>query len=210
MVDSKSVDNALAWFPEWGWWCLNTSLSVWACLCDVGFYFSVLSTVRWNHNDVQKRRKLNFTEKNLTTGLIFMIVVVNIFITAIRVHRPNHSDWPNTRRCLVFFPLCSHSFNAPLFLNRQVFFLILCEHLAPMDIHVVSMFWAPPLLTSTTSYLTYKHTDPSRLSEKFPPENNQKAENPFWACKKETSAVTKGVWYVNGTTFVSVGGQTGK
>lgn len=210
MVDSKSVDNALAWFPEWGCWCLTTSLSVWACLCDVGFYFLVLSTVRWNLNDVQKRQKLNFME-NLTTGLVFMIVVVNIFITAIGVHRPNHSNWPNTRRCLVFSPFMFTLFEcSPLFKQTSIFsdpLWALGSNRHTCSQHVLG---TSSLDLHKTSYLTYKHTDPSRLPEKFPPENNQKAENPFLACKKETSAVTKGVWYVNSTTFVSAGGQTGK
>ncbi|XP_075882169.1 ninjurin-1 [Nelusetta ayraudi] len=47
--------------------------------------------VRWNLNDVQKHQKLNLME-NLTTGLVFMIVVVNVFITAFGVHRPNRSN----------------------------------------------------------------------------------------------------------------------
>lgn len=41
-------------------------------------------------------------------------------------------------------------------------------------------FREPALLTSITSYLTYKHTDLSGLAENFPPlENNMGAENPF-------------------------------
>lgn len=61
------------------------------CVFVIKWYFLVLSTVRWNLNDEQKHWRLNFLE-NLTTGLVFMIVVVNVFITAFGVHRPNRSD----------------------------------------------------------------------------------------------------------------------
>ncbi|KAK2897457.1 hypothetical protein Q8A73_013837 [Channa argus] len=45
-------------------------------------------TVRWNLNDEQKHWRLNIME-NLATGLVFIIVVVNVFITAFGVHQPN-------------------------------------------------------------------------------------------------------------------------
>ncbi|XP_013990271.1 ninjurin-1 [Salmo salar] len=44
--------------------------------------------VRWNLNDQSKHFRLNVME-NLATGLIFVIVVVNIFITAFGVQKPN-------------------------------------------------------------------------------------------------------------------------
>ncbi|XP_029994148.1 ninjurin-1 [Sphaeramia orbicularis] len=44
--------------------------------------------VRWNLNDEQKHWTLDIME-NLATGLVFIIVVVNIFITAFGVHRSN-------------------------------------------------------------------------------------------------------------------------
>uniref|UniRef100_UPI003AAA8694 ninjurin-1-like n=1 Tax=Centroberyx gerrardi TaxID=166262 RepID=UPI003AAA8694 len=44
--------------------------------------------VRWNLNDEQKHWRLNIME-NLATGLVFIIVVVNVFITAFGVQRPN-------------------------------------------------------------------------------------------------------------------------
>lgn len=51
----------------------------------------LLFTVRWNLNDEQKHQRLNFME-NLATGLVFIIVVVNVFITAFGVHRTNYSN----------------------------------------------------------------------------------------------------------------------
>ncbi|XP_032416146.1 ninjurin-1 [Xiphophorus hellerii] len=51
----------------------------------------LIFTVRWNLDDEQKHWRLNLME-NLATGLVFIIVVVNIFITALGVHQPNHSS----------------------------------------------------------------------------------------------------------------------
>ncbi|MEQ2224054.1 hypothetical protein ILYODFUR_003506 [Ilyodon furcidens] len=50
----------------------------------------LIFTVQLNVNDEQKHWRLNLME-NLATGLVFIIVVVNIFITALGVHQPNHS-----------------------------------------------------------------------------------------------------------------------
>ncbi|XP_036959499.1 ninjurin-1-like isoform X1 [Acanthopagrus latus] len=67
-----------------------TLISISLCL-QVTVGVLLIFTVRWNLNDEQKHWRLNFME-NLTTGLVFMIVVVNVFITAFGVHRPNRSD----------------------------------------------------------------------------------------------------------------------
>ncbi|KAK2821169.1 hypothetical protein Q7C36_020512 [Tachysurus vachellii] len=44
--------------------------------------------VKWNLNDESKHYHLNVLE-NISTALVFIIVVVNIFITAFGVQRPN-------------------------------------------------------------------------------------------------------------------------
>ena len=87
--------------------------------------------------------------------------------------------------------------------------------LCPIDICAVSMFLGLPW-PSQSPYLTYKHTDLSRLSEKFPlqrnpttvrlPENHCRAQREN---SEQEADSDKGVWYVNNTTFV-LGGQTGK
>ncbi|XP_076125237.1 ninjurin-1 [Alosa pseudoharengus] len=46
--------------------------------------------VKWNLNDESKHFKLNVLE-NITTAMVFIIVVVNVFITAFGVQRPNVS-----------------------------------------------------------------------------------------------------------------------
>uniref|UniRef100_A0A3Q3WVP8 Ninjurin 2 n=1 Tax=Mola mola TaxID=94237 RepID=A0A3Q3WVP8_MOLML len=74
--------------------CLSLALQVVVgalLICVVIFHFMVLSTFRWNLNDVRKHRRLNILE-NVTTVMVFLIVVVNILITATGVHRANHSD----------------------------------------------------------------------------------------------------------------------
>nr|XP_046253368.1 ninjurin-1-like isoform X2 [Scatophagus argus] len=65
-------------------------ISISLCL-QVTVGILLIFIVRWNLNDAQKHRRLNFME-NLSTGLIFMIVVVNVFITAFGVHRPNRGN----------------------------------------------------------------------------------------------------------------------
>ncbi|XP_063071393.1 ninjurin-1 [Engraulis encrasicolus] len=46
--------------------------------------------VKWNLNDESKHYQLNVLE-NITTALVFIIVVVNVFITAFGVQRPKVS-----------------------------------------------------------------------------------------------------------------------
>uniref|UniRef100_A0A8D3EB34 Ninjurin 2 n=1 Tax=Scophthalmus maximus TaxID=52904 RepID=A0A8D3EB34_SCOMX len=57
-----------------------TLISISLCL-QVTVGVLLIFIVRWNLNDEQKHRRLN-TLENLATGLVFIIVVVNIFITA--------------------------------------------------------------------------------------------------------------------------------
>lgn len=209
-LDSQSEDADVS----------TSSLRVWGCLCNVGLNSLFFSTVRWNLNDVQKHQKLNLME-NLTTGLVFMIVVVNVFITAFGVHRPNRSNWPNNTfrysfwLLLMFFFLSEklqHSFSFS-FQTEWFFFFSFVSILLQWTRVRSACFREPALLTSTTSYLTYKHTDLSGMAEKFPPlENNKRAENPFmgeWE-RNGSSDNGGGCWYVNSTTFVCVGGRTGK
>lgn len=152
-------------------WCfIWYSLRV--CLRTVKAGFLTLSTVRWNLNDEQKHRRLSNME-NLATGLVFIIVVVNVFITAFGVHRPNRSDWPrkHTGTLSVYLnhicSLFSHCVSAPVLLFRLVFSLLpygaVCPYRHPCSQHV---FGASPVLTwpSQPPYLTYKHTALSRLT----------------------------------------------
>lgn len=52
------------------------------------FWCLPCSVVKWNVNDESMHFKLNIME-NVTTALVFIIVVVNVFITAFGVQKPN-------------------------------------------------------------------------------------------------------------------------
>ncbi|XP_068585869.1 ninjurin-1-like [Cebidichthys violaceus] len=67
-----------------------TLISTSLCL-QVAVGVLLVFIVRWNLNDEQNQRRLN-TMENLATSLVFIIVVVNVFITAFGVHRPNRGD----------------------------------------------------------------------------------------------------------------------
>uniref|UniRef100_A0A3B4F9E6 Ninjurin 1 n=1 Tax=Pundamilia nyererei TaxID=303518 RepID=A0A3B4F9E6_9CICH len=67
-----------------------TLISISLCL-QITVGVLLIFIVRWNLNDEQKHQRLNFME-NLATGLVFIIVVVNVFITAFGVHRTNYSN----------------------------------------------------------------------------------------------------------------------
>ncbi|XP_029911170.1 ninjurin-1 isoform X2 [Myripristis murdjan] len=64
-----------------------TLISISLCL-QVAVGVLLIFIVRWNVNDERKHWKLNIME-NVATGLVFLIVVVNVFITAFGVQRPN-------------------------------------------------------------------------------------------------------------------------
>jgi len=49
------------------------------------------SAVKWNLNDSSKHFILNLLE-NIVTALVFIIVVVNVFITAFGVQRPDENN----------------------------------------------------------------------------------------------------------------------
>ncbi|XP_054465928.1 ninjurin-1-like [Anoplopoma fimbria] len=67
-----------------------TLISISLCL-QVAVGVLLIFIARWNLNDEQKQQRLNMME-NLATSLVFIIVVVNVFITAFGVHRPNRGD----------------------------------------------------------------------------------------------------------------------
>lgn len=54
---------------------------------SLNIFFSFLFEVKYDLNNPAKHGKLNFLN-NLATGLVFIIVVVNIFITAFGVQKP--------------------------------------------------------------------------------------------------------------------------
>lgn len=82
--------------------------------------------------------------------------------------------------CFSFFLKSSSIPSLSLFKQTDFFFFSFVSILLQWTRVRSACFREPALLTSTTSYLTYKHTDLSGMAEKFPPlENNKRAENPF-------------------------------
>lgn len=63
-------------------YCFFTHHRVFHCFCFC------CCLVKWNLNDESKHYQLNIME-NISTALVFIIVVVNVFITAFGVQRPN-------------------------------------------------------------------------------------------------------------------------
>ncbi|XP_028266260.1 ninjurin-1 [Parambassis ranga] len=67
-----------------------TLISISLCL-QVTVGVLLIFIVRWNLNDEQKHWRLDLME-DMATGLVFIIVVLNVFITAFGVHRPHHGN----------------------------------------------------------------------------------------------------------------------
>ncbi|KAE8293650.1 Ninjurin-1 Nerve injury-induced protein 1 [Larimichthys crocea] len=91
MANASQLKAVLEQGPDFSFYTpIVTLISISLCL-QVTVGVLLIFIVRWNLNDEQKHWRLNVME-NLATGLVFMIVVVNVFITAFGVHRPNRSD----------------------------------------------------------------------------------------------------------------------
>ncbi|XP_034028646.1 LOW QUALITY PROTEIN: ninjurin-1-like [Thalassophryne amazonica] len=91
MANASQLKAVLEQGPNVSFYALIVTLiSISLCL-QVTVGILLVFIVRWNLNDERKHRQLNLLE-NLATGLVFMIVVVNVFITAFGVHRPNRTD----------------------------------------------------------------------------------------------------------------------
>lgn len=56
-------------------------------------------TVKWDLNDEGQHYKLNILE-NASTAFVFIIVVVNVFITAFGVQRPSLKSWSQACFCV--------------------------------------------------------------------------------------------------------------
>ncbi|XP_071332751.1 ninjurin-1-like [Trachinotus anak] len=91
MANASQLKAVLEQGPNFSFYApIVTLISISLCLqLIVGVL--LIFIVQWNLNDEQKRWRLN-TMENLATGLVFIIVVVNVFITAFGVHRPNRGD----------------------------------------------------------------------------------------------------------------------
>ncbi|XP_056320245.1 ninjurin-1-like [Danio aesculapii] len=88
MANASQLKAVLEQGPQFSLYTsLITLISLSLCL-QVLVGILLIFIVKWNVNDEQKHLRLNLLE-NITTGCIFIIVVINVFITAFGVQRPN-------------------------------------------------------------------------------------------------------------------------
>ncbi|XP_073767445.1 ninjurin-1-like [Danio rerio] len=88
MANASQLKAVLEQGPQFSLYTsLITLISLSLCL-QVLVGILLIFIVKWNVNDEQKHLRLNLLE-NITTGCIFIIVVINVFITAFGVQQPN-------------------------------------------------------------------------------------------------------------------------
>ncbi|KAF7664849.1 hypothetical protein LDENG_00161800 [Lucifuga dentata] len=91
MANASQLKAVLQQGPGFSFYTLIiTLISISLCL-QVTVGVLLIFIVRWNLNDERKHWRLDIME-NLATGLTFIIVVVNVFITAFGVQRPHRSN----------------------------------------------------------------------------------------------------------------------
>lgn len=94
--------------------------------------------------------------------------------------------------------VCMHYFHSlsllPSLFSNRYFLSCLTLQFAPKNFHVVSMFllYSSSDRTFTITYMTYKHSDLSRLTEKFPPENNSNKIHSCSFTRKSLSRMAAG------------------
>ncbi|XP_041656298.1 ninjurin-1-like [Cheilinus undulatus] len=91
MANTSQLKAVLDQGPDFSFYTPIVALiSISLCL-QVTVGVLLIFIVRWDLNDEQKHWRLNLME-DLATCLVFIIVVVNIFITAFGVNMPNRKD----------------------------------------------------------------------------------------------------------------------
>uniref|UniRef100_A0A3Q3NNR9 Ninjurin 2 n=1 Tax=Mastacembelus armatus TaxID=205130 RepID=A0A3Q3NNR9_9TELE len=90
MANASQLKAVLEQGPSYSFYTpIITLISISLCL-QVTVGILLIFIVRLNLNDEEKHSRLN-TMENLAIGVIFIIMVSNVFITAFGVHRLNHS-----------------------------------------------------------------------------------------------------------------------
>ncbi|CAB1354131.1 unnamed protein product [Coregonus sp. 'balchen'] len=88
MANASQLKAVLEQGPEFTFYTpLITFISV-SLILQITVGVLLIFIVKWNLNDESTHFKLTIME-NIVTALIFIIVVVNVFITAFGVHKPN-------------------------------------------------------------------------------------------------------------------------
>ncbi|KAI1892943.1 hypothetical protein AGOR_G00138710 [Albula goreensis] len=90
MANASQLKAVLEQGPDFTFYTTLVSLISISIILQVIVGILLIFIVKWNLNDERKHFKLNVLE-NIATGLVFIIVVINVFITAFGVQRPNQS-----------------------------------------------------------------------------------------------------------------------
>lgn len=90
MANASQLKAVLEQGPQFSFYSAMVSLISLSIILQVIVGILLIFIVKWNLNDESKHFKLNVLE-NIATGFVFIIVVINVFITAFGVQRPNQS-----------------------------------------------------------------------------------------------------------------------
>ncbi|XP_036434832.1 ninjurin-1-like [Colossoma macropomum] len=91
MANASQLKAVLEQGPQFTFYTsLITLISLSLCL-QIVVGVLLIFIVKWNLNDEEQHRQLNIVE-NIATGCVFIIVVINVFITAFGVQRPNQNS----------------------------------------------------------------------------------------------------------------------
>ncbi|CAM4713385.1 unnamed protein product [Leuciscus chuanchicus] len=88
MANASQLKAVLEQGPEYTLYTALVTLISLSLSLQVLVGILLIFIVKWNLNDEQKHLRLNVFE-NITTSCIFIIVVINVFITAFGVQRPS-------------------------------------------------------------------------------------------------------------------------
>ncbi|XP_064821790.1 ninjurin-1-like [Oncorhynchus masou masou] len=91
MANASQLKAVLEQGPDFNFYTpLITFISI-SLILQITVGVLLIFIVKWNLNDESTHFKLNIME-NIATALIFIIVVVNVFITAFGVQKPNQNS----------------------------------------------------------------------------------------------------------------------
>ncbi|XP_076859191.1 ninjurin-1 [Brachyhypopomus gauderio] len=90
MANASQLKAVLEQGPTFSFYSILIALISISLILQVLVGVLLIFIVKWNLNDETKHHKLNVME-NISTALVFIIVVVNVFITAFGVQRPQSS-----------------------------------------------------------------------------------------------------------------------
>uniref|UniRef100_A0A1A7WWE8 Ninjurin 1 n=3 Tax=Iconisemion striatum TaxID=60296 RepID=A0A1A7WWE8_9TELE len=88
LANASQLKAVLEQGPDFSFYAALITLISISLILQVVVGVMLIFIVKWNLNDVATHYKLNILE-NTTTAFVFIIVVVNVFITAFGVQRPS-------------------------------------------------------------------------------------------------------------------------